>query len=203
MKWRIFHTSSAWSDSCIVSDHFSKCWKSRRHTHTSTVWQSLLYSFSGAKTTASTDTGIHSCHVLTFLFYVFVLGWSRRELGWGVYVLFSMLYFLRVWPSMVLNQRQVSFVVSHWESYLGSLFPLVFCVWLFSVVCLHHTELFRFCLSLCCFVIQCAVDLLNINMDTYHAAHWSDLDYSSSDDEENCYTIASPKKSFQHTSVKW
>ena len=32
-----------------------------------------------------------------------------------------------------------------------------------------------------------SVDLLNINMDTYHAAHWSDLDYSSSEDEENRY----------------
>ena len=26
-------------------------------------------------------------------------------------------------------------------------------------------------------------------MDTYHAAHWSDLDNSSSDDEENRYTL--------------
>ena len=42
--------------------------------------------------------------------------------------------------------------------------------------------------SLCCFVIQCSVDLFNINMDTYHAVHWSDLDFSSSDDEENRYT---------------
>ena len=31
--------------------------------------------------------------------------------------------FLCVWPSVVPNQRQLSIVVSDWESYLGSLFP--------------------------------------------------------------------------------
>ena len=29
------------------------------------------------------------------------------------------------WPGMVLNQGQLSIVVSDWESYLGSLFPLL------------------------------------------------------------------------------
>ena len=44
-------------------------------------------------------------------FIMSLLVWSGRELGWIVYVLFSMLYFC-VWPGMVLNQRQVSIVVS-------------------------------------------------------------------------------------------
>ena len=34
-------------------------------------------------------------------------------------------------PDMVLNQRQVLVLVSDWEPYLGSLFCVGFCGWLF------------------------------------------------------------------------
>ena len=34
---------------------------------------------------------------------------------------------------MVLNQRQVLVIVSDWEPYLGSLFSVGVCEWLFSV----------------------------------------------------------------------
>ena len=37
--------------------------------------------------------------------------------------LFICFLFLCFWPGMVPNQRQLSIVVSDWESYLGSLFP--------------------------------------------------------------------------------
>ena len=62
-----------------------------------------------------------------------------------------------VWPDMVLNQRQVLVIVSDWEPYLGSLFSVGVCGWLFSVfVCLHQIELLQ--LSLCCFVfLKCSV----------------------------------------------
>jgi hypothetical protein len=46
----------------------------------------------------------------------------------------SVVTFLCVWPSMVLNQRQVSVIVSDWEPYLGSLFSIVFCGWLYPVL---------------------------------------------------------------------
>lgn len=58
---------------------------------------------------ASRDLLSRSDHSSVILFFVLV--WSGRELGWAVYVCFSMLVFC-VRPSMVLNQRQVSFVVS-------------------------------------------------------------------------------------------
>ena len=48
--------------------------------------------------------------------------------------------FLCLWPSVVPNQRQLSIVVSDWESYLGSLFPTnVVGNYLYSVsVCVCH-----------------------------------------------------------------
>ena len=52
------------------------------------------------------------CHVLTLVFVLFVcLNWSGRELGGHSMFCVSRLVFC-VWPSMVLNQRQVSLVVS-------------------------------------------------------------------------------------------
>ena len=48
-------------------------------------------------------------------------------------------------PDMVLNQRQVLVIVSDWEPYLGSLFCVGFCGWLFPVfVFLHQIGLFWF-----------------------------------------------------------
>ena len=48
---------------------------------------------------------------LSSFIYVSVLVWSGRELGGLSMLVFSMLC-LCVWPGMVLNQRQVSLVVS-------------------------------------------------------------------------------------------
>jgi hypothetical protein len=51
-------------------------------------------------------------HVLTFISFVLSLFCIvRGELEWAVYVCFSILGFL-FRPSMVLNQRQVSLVIS-------------------------------------------------------------------------------------------
>jgi hypothetical protein len=50
------------------------------------------------------------------------------------------LVFLCVWPSVVLNQRQLSIVVSHRESYLGSLFPPMF---VGSCPCIVSVEPYR------------------------------------------------------------
>jgi hypothetical protein len=82
-----------------------------------------------------------------FLYYVFVLVWSGRELGWVVYVIFSLLYFC-VWPGMVLNQRQLSIIVSDWESYLGSLFSPF---WLWVII---------FCLVFFIILQNCSFDVL-------------------------------------------
>ena len=49
-----------------------------------------------------------SCPDLRDPFYVSILVWSGRELGWAFYVFL----FLCVWPGVVLNQRQLSIVVS-------------------------------------------------------------------------------------------
>ena len=68
-----------------------------------------------------------------------------RELGWAVCLFFYDLGISMFRPSMGLNQRQVSLVVSDWESYLGSLgFTVGGC--LFPCECLGHTVLFRFCI---------------------------------------------------------
>ena len=47
--------------------------------------------------------------------------------------MFCSVIFLCVWPSIFLNQRQES-VVSDWEPYLGSLFSIVLCGWLYPVL---------------------------------------------------------------------
>jgi hypothetical protein len=46
------------------------------------------------------------------------------------------------WPGMVLNQGQLSIVVSDWESYLGSPFSLL-SVWVVDL-CLWHLALVSF-----------------------------------------------------------
>ena len=55
------------------------------------------------------------------------------------------------WPGMVLNQGQLTIVVSDWEPYLGSFSPPMFCVSCFLFSVLHLTGLFRFAL---CFSVQ-------------------------------------------------
>ena len=56
--------------------------------------------------------------------------WLGQGVIWGGHsVLFSMF-----WLGMVLNQGQLSIVVSDWESYLGSPFSLI-SVWVVNFVC--------------------------------------------------------------------
>ena len=60
-------------------------------------------------------------------FHVSILVWSGCDLGGHSMFLFLCFCISLFWPGMVLNQGQLSFVVSDWESYLGSLFPFVIC----------------------------------------------------------------------------
>ena len=111
---------------------------------------------------------------LSYFIYVFVLVWSGRELG-GL-SMFRFLCCVCVWPGMVLNQRQVSLVVSDWGSYLLSLFPLVFRGCLFSVLCFISP--FRTVrLSFYCFCFGGSLFVLKIKMNTYHAALCSSPSY--------------------------
>ena len=57
---------------------------------------------------------------------------SGRELGGHSMLCVWFVYFF-VWPDMVLNQWQVLVIVSDWEPYLGSLFCVGICGWLFPV----------------------------------------------------------------------
>ena len=54
---------------------------------------------------------------------------------WGGHSMFCFLCFIisMFWPGMVLNQGQLSIVVSDWESYLGSPFSLL-SVWVVDFV---------------------------------------------------------------------
>jgi hypothetical protein len=94
------------------------------------------------------------------------LVWSGRELGWAVCLFFYDLGISMFRPGMVLNQRQVSLVVSDWESYLGSL-GFTVCLWVFVSVSVFFTTrycfgfvisrirlLFLYFIVFCIFVIQ-------------------------------------------------
>jgi hypothetical protein len=111
------------------------------------------------------------------LWFVFVLGWSGRELV-GL-SMFRFLCCVGVWPGMVSclwkeNHTQVAF--SH-LCFVGVYFPCQCFVPRGSVsVLLFHVVVY-------CFV-QCSVFLLKTKMNTYHAACWSDPCYSSSEEEE-------------------
>ena len=59
-------------------------------------------------------------------FYVYLV-WSGCDLGGHSMFWFLGLCISMFWPGMVLNQGQLSIVVSDWESYLGSLFPCCDC----------------------------------------------------------------------------
>ena len=65
----------------------------------------------------------------------------------------SLVFYFLCWPGMVLNQRQLSIVVSDWGSYLDSLFPPVVCgiFILYCCVLALQSCMFRF-VSLSCFV---------------------------------------------------
>jgi hypothetical protein len=54
---------------------------------------------------------LESCFIFQF--------WLGQGVIWGGH---SLLFVSMFWPGMVLNQGQLSIVVSDWESYLGSLF---------------------------------------------------------------------------------
>jgi hypothetical protein len=83
-------------------------------------------------------------------FYVSILVWSGCDLGGHSMFKFLCFLFLCVWPGMVLNQGQLSIVVSDWESYLGSFSPLLLCGILFFCLCAGslHNEAVRSLYSL-------------------------------------------------------
>ena len=80
--------------------------------------------------------------------------WSGCDLG--VHSMFFFLCFCisLFWPGMVLNQGQLSIVVSDWEPYLGSFFPQGFCGLLFSVSVPYGTVSVSFILLLFCNSVQ-------------------------------------------------
>ena len=85
---------------------------------------------------------LYHCHVLTLVpLLCLCVSLVRAWVGVGSLCSFFYVVFLCLaW--YVLNQRQLSIVVSDWESYLGSLFSPF---WLWVIVfSFFHTELFRF-----------------------------------------------------------
>ena len=78
--------------------------------------------------------------------------------------------FLCVWPSVVPNQRQLSIIVSDWESYLGRLFPTYVVGSCFCTALVAYGTVRSFCFH---FVILVLV-LIEINMmTTNYAEPWS------------------------------
>ena len=61
--------------------------------------------------------------------------WLGQGVKWGGHSIFCFLGFLisMFWPGMVLNQGQLSIVVSDWDSYLGRPFSLL-SVWVVNFV---------------------------------------------------------------------
>ena len=102
-------------------------------------------------TVAELSGGLSRPDLSSFLCLYF---WFGQGVSWGGHsmFLFYVLYFC-VWPGMVPNQRQLSIVVSDWESYLGSLFPPVFVGSCFLFLCLHQTERFRLFSLLFCYSV--------------------------------------------------
>ena len=100
------------------------------------------------------------------------LFWFGQGVSWGGHSMFCVLCFLFLcgWPGMVLNQGQLSIVVSDWEPYLGSLFP--------TCVCGRLTLVRAFCLWASRFVFVVLIVLFGIiwinkgNVRS-HAAPWS------------------------------
>ena len=61
-------------------------------------------------------------------FYVSILVWSGCDLGGHSMFCFLGFCASMFWPGMVLNQGQLSIVVSDWETYLGSFLSLLYFV---------------------------------------------------------------------------
>ena len=91
----------------------------------------------------------HPDHSLLCMFLCFV--WSGCDLS-GHSMLDVLFVCFYVWPDMVLNQRQVLVIVSDWEPYLGSLFCVWFCGWMFLSLCLLHQIGLFSVLHISCFV---------------------------------------------------
>ena len=79
------------------------------------------------------------CHALTLEILFMSLFWFGEGVSWGGQSMFCVLCFLFLCgsPGMVLNQGQLSIVVSDWEPYLGTLFPTCVCerLMLFRALC--------------------------------------------------------------------
>ena len=66
--------------------------------------------------------------------------WFGRGVIWGGHSMLCFLWFCvsMFWPGMIINQGQLSIVVSDWEPYLGSPFPHL-SVWVVVFVCWHYS----------------------------------------------------------------
>ena len=111
------------------------------------------------------------CHALEILFMS--LFWFGQGVSWGGHTIFCVLCFLFLcgWLGMVLNQGQLSIVVSDWEPYLGTVFPTCGCgrLTLFRALCFWAS---RFIFVV--FSVFFGVILIKIKkMHAHHAAPWS------------------------------
>ena len=104
-------------------------------------------------------------------FYVSI--WFGQGVIWGGHSIFCFLGLCisMFWPGMVLNQGQLSIVVSDSEPYLGSPFP-PFCVG--SCLCLWHIALkLHGCFVLFIVFVGVIIILNKRNMYAHNAALWS------------------------------
>ena len=86
---------------------------------------------------------MHMCLSRPGFYSLFQLGQGDTRVG--ILVSFFLCFlFLCVWLGVVLNQRQLSIVVSDWESYLGSLFSFHICGQLTLLVALQPKLSFTF-----------------------------------------------------------
>ena len=71
---------------------------------------------------------MHDCHAVTLELFMSPFWFGQGVIWVGILCsLFYVFVVLCFWPGMVLNQGQLSIVVSDWEPYLGSFFPQGFC----------------------------------------------------------------------------
>ena len=140
-----------------------------------------------------------SCPDLSSFFYVSILDWSGCELGWAFYVLFCV--FGLVWFPIRGSCQSLSLIENHTQS---ACFPTIGCGQLFSVLCVFTLQncFVSFTLSLCCFLVILVCSLfVKINMDTYHAAFWSNPSYSSSEEDTIVTHAISTDKHWQQISL--
>jgi hypothetical protein len=121
------------------------------------------------------------CHVLTLVpFVCFYFSLVRARVGWAFYVLFLCLYFHvfgLIWFPIRGSCQSLSLIENHTYShsfFVGGYFPFQ-CFSPFGTVSFFLYSLVRL------FPVFSVINMTN----TYHAAYWSDISYSSSEEEDD------------------